>query len=426
MPSQTPPPPFRILRAHTVQINTLQFTLDNEYLIAGDSSGRVTVTSTRTWRPVADWAAHTDSVLGVQEWEGQIITHGRDYKLHVWRLTPAVPLLADAADSPTLATPTIVFSLDVNTLNYCRFALFPTTQGKALLALPNLVESELIDVWEIPSATRLHAGIGTIKGATPRRPFSDDGRDVYKTGIVMSLHVSQTSTHLRVLAAYESGAVSFWTHALSDPHTSVEGQGWNLAWSVKHHLEAVMAMAVTQDNALAATVSADQIVCRYSLGDVPAGSEGLFDPLTTRYPGNGAVAFRADGRVLGTAGWDGVIRLYSTSRRYGDNTQSTVLKGGDDVQNTYDIHRKMRSLGTLEHFKEGCFALTFANKVLEDRNGARKRLFGDWNPEVIELGSGNEDGVTATAELNARSRWLAAGGKNGRVVLWELDSFERR
>jgi hypothetical protein len=76
--------------------------------------------------------------------------------------------------------------MDVNALNYCRFALYSIPESdppRALLALPNLIESELIDVWEIPSGTRLHAAIGTIKGAPPRKPFSDEGRDVYKTGM---------------------------------------------------------------------------------------------------------------------------------------------------------------------------------------------------------------------------------------------------
>lgn len=54
----------------------------------------------------------------------------------------------------------------------------------------------------------------------------------------MALHVSQTSAHLRVLAAYESGTVTLWSRALSDKPRSVEGNGWENVWSVKHHLEA--------------------------------------------------------------------------------------------------------------------------------------------------------------------------------------------
>jgi hypothetical protein len=74
--------------------------------------------------------------------------------------------------------------MDVNALNYCRFSLYPTQSDppRALLGLPNLIESELVDIWDLPGKTRLHAAIGTIKGAPPRTPFSDEGRDIYKTG----------------------------------------------------------------------------------------------------------------------------------------------------------------------------------------------------------------------------------------------------
>ncbi|KAF8602882.1 WD40 repeat-like protein [Ceratobasidium sp. AG-I] len=409
MASKLPPPPFRVLRAHTVQINTLQFSGNNEFIIAGDSSGRVSVTSTRTFRPVADWVAHTDGVLGVQEWDECIITHGRDNKLHVWRLAPAVPLLADAAGTPTLENPTNTFSLDVNSLNYCRFSLYSvpgSSPSRTLLALPNLIESELIDVWEIPSATRLHAGIGTVKGAAPRKPFSDEGRDV---GIVMALHVSQTSTHMRVLAAYESGTVTLWSRGLSDKLTSVEGNGWENVWSVKHHLEAVMGMAVTRDNSLAITVSADHLICRYDLINDLNSTIVHPQPLATKYPGNSAVAFRADGRVAGVAGWDGAIRLYSTGQpslsKLKDETQSK-----EESQQPGSLLRKMRSLGTLDYFKESCFALAFSGAT------------GNASSSEFSASGGAGDVESSTRCSN----WLVVGGKNGRVAIWELDSFEKR
>ncbi|KAJ1308077.1 hypothetical protein OPQ81_002142 [Rhizoctonia solani] len=309
--SKPPPSPFKVLRTHGVQINTICFSPDNEFLAIGDSSGRVSITSTRTFRPVADWSAHTDSILGVQEWDGQIITHGRDNKLYVWRLTPAAPLLVDAASTPNLSTPTLVSSMDVNALNYCRFSLYPVQSDppRALLALPNLIESELIDIWELPEKSRLHAAIGTIKGAPPRKPFSDEGRDIYKTGIVMSLHVSQTETYIRILAGYESGTVTLWTRPLSSSPRSIEGNGWNKVWSVKNHLEAVMGMAVSRANTVAASVSADHLICRYNLNPELDADDACLAPQETKHLGNGAVAFRADGRVLGVAGWDGASSI---------------------------------------------------------------------------------------------------------------------
>lgn len=80
--------------------------------------------------------------------------HARDNKLHVWKLPikrgPAS--LGGSAALPGLPTPELLYSLDVNALNYCRFSLLvlkrrnpsePET-GQALIAVPNLVESSMV------------------------------------------------------------------------------------------------------------------------------------------------------------------------------------------------------------------------------------------------------------------------------------------
>ncbi|KAF8751651.1 WD40 repeat-like protein [Rhizoctonia solani] len=378
--AKAPPSPFKVLRIHNVQINTLHFSNENEYLVAGDSSGRVSITSTRTFRPIADWNAHTDSVLGVQEWGGMILTHGRDNKLHFWNLTPPAPLLTDAASTPNLSAPMLASSMDVNALNYCRFSLYPTQSDppRALLGLPNLIESELVDIWDLPGKTRLHAAIGTIKGAPPRTPFSDEGRDIYKTGIVMSLHVSQTELYMRVLVGYESGNVTLWIRRLSDSHDQLKEMD-GTAFGID-------GMAVTCDNTMAASVSADHLICRYDLNPEPGADAH-------------SVLMAA---CWCAAGWDGAVRLYSTGLRRTDEAGKGIV---------IDRSRKVRSLGTLEHFKESCFAMAFANELLE----------GVGNFRSIK----DEDNMSLDA-LEDRSKWLAVGGKTGRIAIWELDSFEKR
>ena len=63
-----PPTPAHTLRTHAHAITNLFFSSDNERLYAGDASGTVSVTSTRTLRPIAKWKPHEESILGVEEW----------------------------------------------------------------------------------------------------------------------------------------------------------------------------------------------------------------------------------------------------------------------------------------------------------------------------------------------------------------------
>lgn len=78
--------------------------------------------------------------------------HGRDNKLHAWKaLDDSATRVRDAASESGLPLPELDYTMDVNALNYCRFSLLPFVGAagtgedtRALLAVPNLVESALV------------------------------------------------------------------------------------------------------------------------------------------------------------------------------------------------------------------------------------------------------------------------------------------
>jgi hypothetical protein len=98
---------------------------------------------------------------------------GRDNKLHIHALPSSLPTLGHATSSSSSSRPppTLLYSLDINALNYCRFSLLPfspsspspsssdpsTTGGdkEASLAIPNLTDSETVSrLAAFPSSSR--------------------------------------------------------------------------------------------------------------------------------------------------------------------------------------------------------------------------------------------------------------------------------
>ncbi|KAI0710149.1 WD-40 repeat-containing protein [Earliella scabrosa] len=397
MSAPPPPTPKHLIRSHRAQVNVVHVSEDNERIYSGDAEGTVVITSTRSLRAIAHWKAHTDGLLGVQEWEGSIITHGRDNKLHVWTAVyePSRSLGGSAA-LPGLQTPTLSYSLDVNALNYCRFSLLPlpedarTEDRHALVAVPNLVESAYADVWTLPGKQRLHAAIGK-DGQTAT---ASDGRDVRNPiGIIMSLHLSTVPhphaagrTRPRLLCAYENGSVTMREYTREEKEASVEGIGWDVLWTVRLHVESVMAMAMSRDGSFALTVSADHLIGRYNLSEAER-PESLSTACTvhrTKHPGNASVAIRDDGRVCAIGGWDGRIRLFST--------------------------KSFKPLGTLSYHKKNCQSVAFARY---DTQGGSCAHAADDDDDMTE------------AEKVERTRWLVSGGQDGRVGIWSLMEFGR-
>ena len=76
--------------------------------------------------------------------------------MHVWLRIKDLPFssrIGGSAGLPSLPTPSLSYSLDVNALNFCRFSLLNLPTGsdkngepKALISLPNLIDSSTVCV----------------------------------------------------------------------------------------------------------------------------------------------------------------------------------------------------------------------------------------------------------------------------------------
>ncbi|KAI0303688.1 WD40 repeat-like protein [Multifurca ochricompacta] len=395
------PSPLHIIRSHSSAISALSISNDNERIYSGDISGLVVITSTRSIRSLASWKAHADGLLGVQEWGKQVITHGRDNKLHVWKRPTPIPSLTiggGSASTSGILELELSCSLDVNALNFCRFSLLSHTTGgrssgvesRALIAVPNLIESSLADIWTLPSMERVHAAIGKGRLDGPVIPGTDGRAVKNPTGIIMSMHlfptpygarrISDTASNshraLSLICSYENGSVKLWQYQNIEKERSIEGIGWNCVWSFKLHGESIMATAISLDYSMALSVSADHLIGRYDLN-----KNSTVDPPNSVNPAGTVYRTKRPGNVCAVGGWDGRVRLFST--------------------------KSFKSLGTLIYHKTGVQALVFARACTRTHTRA----------------SPVADDEMSTEEKADRSRWLISGGKDGRVVVWALMGF---
>ncbi len=228
----TPPPtPFHLLRCHQSPLSSLTFNPSNTLLYSADQAGYISITDLRTRRVISYWKAHADGVLGVQEWDDRLIrsvhfspyrsdklmgeegSHGRDNLIHLYH--PYRPSVGNKEDHPKVEK-----SLDVNALNFCRFSLAEVPgkgkgkERKALLAVPNLVNSELADIHHLPSMKRLHS---SINGSFTQEIKSK------RSGLIMSLHVAFLDGRLAIVMGFEDGRVEMWTCSTAE-------EGWSKAW----------------------------------------------------------------------------------------------------------------------------------------------------------------------------------------------------
>ncbi|CZS89034.1 related to ASTRA-associated protein 1 [Rhynchosporium agropyri] len=370
-----PAQPAYILRGHGSQIHSTIFIRSNSRLVTGDADGWIVMWSLATKRPVAVWRAHEGAILGASAWgPDKIITHGKDNKLIVWKLSEedeasmSIILPVDIPPEPR-REPWLLHLLHVNTMNFCSFAQCPSqgSDEELLIAVPNTRSSESVDIFHLPSSTRIYT--------VPSPP-------TFKGGMLMAVAMfyHPRNTNLTVVAAYESG------------HTSVSqliSSTWTCLYAAQVHTQPILSLDVSPAKDFYLTSSADAIIAKHP---IPVAVENVImavesmplKTLQSKHAGQQSLRIRNDGKVLATAGWDSRVRVYGV--------------------------KAMKELAVLKWHKEGCYTVAFAD-VDSTEDGESKVLIR------------REKAMTVKEERLWKaktSHWLAAGSKDGKVSVWDI------
>ncbi|GAA6033187.1 hypothetical protein JCM8097_002986 [Rhodosporidiobolus ruineniae] len=459
------------------------------WLLSGDTSGLVILWDLKTFRPRASWQAHEGGVLGIEEWgeDGEgVLTQGRDNLIRFWSFSPPSSSSCSTSKdkypdppSPTLSSfstpstappstfnaapaPRLVWEMPINALNFCRIGVLrlppmAEREGKGkekaqeeeddtgeereggeegLVAVVSLTKDDFVDVFHLPSQARIHRSIGAGAWAVGE-----------KTGSVMALKLfslpsspsavsvspssaAEAKTHLHLLAAYESGAVSLFRFSPTRNFEGgpgrvgegerarpvsgkmvEEGEGWEVVWTEKGHRDAVMSLALSPDKRFAYSVAADHFLCKYRVFDLNAEEAALPRMLveTTTSPGKSGIAVRGgDGKLVATAGWDGEIRLHAA--------------------------KTLEPLAALTLHRQSLQAVAFAavpspsspsSTSSSASSSAERPLFpslteGDTPSSDSDSDDDQAAGLGGKAGTARARAWLAAGGQEGKISLWEV------
>ncbi|KJZ79464.1 hypothetical protein HIM_00933 [Hirsutella minnesotensis 3608] len=443
--STSAPGPKNILRGHKAQVHAATFIRDNARLVTGDAEGFVIVWDLGVMRPAAVWRAHENSILGLKAWaHDKLMTHGRDHKLIVWRLaeddehglSTTLPVEPAAEER---RRPWMLHLLEVNTLNFCSFAACarygdedvsgPEAPSDILVAVPNTLASESIDVFALPGQARLH----TVKSGP-------------KSGLVMSLRLLHHGGSLTLLAGFENGGTTV---------QRLDSSGaWITTYSSRAHSQPVLSLDVHPGLESFFSSSADSIIAQHpipvrqqaltshikaqrddpgssstksKLSNALSTSSGAVGPrsndvmeewkhplksVNTKHSGQQSLSVRSDGRIFATAGWDSNIRVYSS--------------------------KTLKELAVLQWHKVGSYAVTFANVAQpasgtpgnECRLNALPSSSGPESSTAKSLQSMPDEGnAVGAARMSVRetrirqartTHWIAAGSKDGKVSLWDI------
>jgi WD40 repeat protein len=168
----------------------------------------------------------------------------------------------------------------------------------------------------------------------------------------------------------------------------------------KPHSQPVLSIAVYPSRQHFVSSGADAVVARYILKI--AGTKDDKQPekaVNTKHAGQQGLSVRSDGKIFATAGWDARVRVYSC--------------------------KTMKELAVLKWHKVGCYATAFADIMDTGADSSSSSSSGATMPHSASLEVASSvnalDVIKQRREDKARmTHWLAAGGKDGKISLWEI------
>ncbi|KAI1316474.1 ASTRA complex subunit [Mortierella claussenii] len=372
-----------------------------------------------------------------------------------------------------------LFRLPVNALNFCKMSILaidasppaemssPTakqlhgtektlfssllskTHQHIYVAVPSPTTATLIDVYDIVKPERTFAAVGAPQAAGMASATIEGGGENRKWGSVMAIQLFQQQGQsldsssipldteaevlpsqlegviaraLSMLVGYEDGSVAlFKESAFSSTATADEGKKYkrkmDTLWTIKCHRDSVLALNVSSDFQFAMSSGSDNVLVKY---DLTSHLQGVPEVQQAVLKSNGIadIKIRNDNKVLGLAGWDGSLRVYSV--------------------------KTLKPLAILKYHREGLYGLAFALihqqptsiEATAIQGGGAEHEQADREAEAKEKDHGSsdheseddtdeddssdlEDALEGRRQWSTR-HWIATGGKENRISLWEI------
>lgn len=174
-------------------------------VVSADRLGEVIVWDLATRRATARWRAHEGHILSMCATALGLMTHGRDSAVRIW-----------AEPKPS---PTCVFEMPVNSLNFCNVAVTHFDDA-VVMATPASVDSDAVDIYHLSPLLALTRVAQNVVAPTEISTAGARGH-----GIVMrmawaarTLFVGYESGAVAAIATSARGAEVVWLAPAHTPH----------------------------------------------------------------------------------------------------------------------------------------------------------------------------------------------------------------